>query len=387
VDYRQETTVCFQSSNLSNMLAGEYAHFVPTPSEAMGFTEWPQELIFQVLNDAAVGLHEKCNLARVNHRMHQLVLPLLYQSIQINIPEPKTGDGRKDAFRSFKNALSENADLPSLIQKLDVSWHCVQHGLAEPYPEDHVVIEPDIGRGINKLLDLVPKIQTLVLQRVSRRRQGRTYLPPDDWGGIYECPFLYGPQLNNLRELRLLGLSIGINTIALIMRLPKLKVLEVQRLAQNSEPIEEKHLSIRSTVKELHLGPYCKPHADMELLFQWSGGLETLSYDLGVYLGRRQPPDPSTLSRLLAPHTNTLVDIKLSGADNSVIHMDSINFRPFSKLKKLVIANKLLFPCHFGTHEEQAPYRNGVYKRLPPSLEHFEVQNHRPEREFLLLIK
>jgi hypothetical protein len=358
-----------------------------TLSEAMGFTDWPQELILQVLNDAAIGLHEKCSLARVNQRMHQLVLPLLYQSIQINIPEPKTGNGRKDVFHSIKNAVSENADLPSLIQKLDVSWHCVQHGLAEPYPEDHMVIEPDIERGINNILDLVPKIQTLVLQRVSRSRQGPNYLPPGDWGGVYECPFLCGPQLNNLRELRLLGLSISINTIALTMRLPKLEVLEVQRLAQNSEPIGEKHLGTRSTVKELHLGPLCKPDADMERLFQWPVGLETLSYDLGVYIGRRQPPDPPTLSRLLAPHTNTLIDINLSGADNSVIHMDSINFCLFSKLRKLIIANKLLFPCHFGTHQEQAPYRNGVYKRLPQSLEHFEVQNYRSEREFPLLIK
>jgi hypothetical protein len=67
--------------------------------------------------------------------------------------------------------------------------------------------------------------------------------------------------------------------------------------------------------------------------------------------------------------------------------MDSINFCLFSKLRKLIIANKLLFPCHFGTHQEQAPYRNGVYKRLPQSLEHFEVQNYRSEREFPLLIK
>ena len=293
----------------------------------MGFTDWPQEIILQVFNDTAIGLHEKCSLARVNQRMHQLILPLLYQSIQINIPEPKTESGRKDAFHSFENAVSGNANLASLIRKLDMSWHCVQPGYAGQYPEDQMVIEPDVERGINNILSLVPKIQTLVLQRVSRYQGGPNELPSRNWEPAYECPFLRGPQLNNLRELRLRGLSIGTNTVTLAMQLPKLDILEVQRLAQNSNLIKEMRLDTQSTVKELRLGPLCKPDVGVERLFQWPVGLEMLSYDLGVYAGRLPPPHPPTLSRLLALHTDTLVDINLSGADSVVIHMDTVKPR------------------------------------------------------------
>jgi hypothetical protein len=111
----------------------------------------------------------------------------------------------------------------------------------------------------------------------------------------------------------------------------------------------------------------------MKLLFQRLIGLETLSYDLGVYMGRNPMPDRPTLSRLLAPHINTLVELNLSGADYTIIHMDSIDFQLFSKLKKLTIANMLLFPCKFPSHQTQAPYRNGLYKRLPQSIEYLKV--------------
>jgi len=147
----------------------------------MGLTDWPQELILQVLRDDAIGLHERCSLARVDRCMHQLVLPLLYQSVQIDIPEPKTGNVRKKAFLSFKKTFSEDAGLANLLQKLDVSWHCVQHGLEEPYPANHMAIEPDVGRGIDEILDFVPQLQTLALRRVSRGPQGPNYLPPDNW--------------------------------------------------------------------------------------------------------------------------------------------------------------------------------------------------------------
>jgi hypothetical protein len=244
-----------------------------------------------------------------------------------------------------------------------------------------MVIDPDIERGINVILDHVPNLQTLVLEGLASGRQVR----PEACERTYQGSYLVGPKLGKLKELRLRGLDLGINVIALAMHLPKLEVLEVRRLVRNSEPIAEKYLGIRSTVKELHLGPFCKPNANMEQLFQWLFGLEKLSYDLGMYMGRYPPFGLPTLSRLLAPRINTLVDVNLSGADYSLIHMDNINFRLFSKLKKLTIANMLLFPCKFDYHQEQAPYRNGLFKRLPQSLEKFEVRNIHFMREFTFL--
>lgn len=265
--------------------------------------------------------------------------------------------------------------------ELSVSWHCIQHQPWDPPPDDHMVIDPDIERGINVILDHVPNLQTLVLEGLASGRQVR----PEACERTYQGSYLVGPKLGKLKELRLRGLDLGINVIALAMHLPKLEVLEVRRLVRNSEPIAEKYLGIRSTVKELHLGPFCKPNANMEQLFQWLFGLEKLSYDLGMYMGRYPPFGLPTLSRLLAPRINTLVDVNLSGADYSLIHMDNINFRLFSKLKKLTIANMLLFPCKFDYHQEQAPYRNGLFKRLPQSLEKFEVRNIHFMREFTFL--
>lgn len=84
----------------------------------MGFTNWLQELIIQFLRSDAIGLHERCSLARIDRCMHQFVLPFLYQSVQTDIPEPKTGNTRKEAFLSFKKTVSENAGLADLVQKL-----------------------------------------------------------------------------------------------------------------------------------------------------------------------------------------------------------------------------------------------------------------------------
>jgi hypothetical protein len=149
--------------------------------------------------------------------------------------------------------------------ELSVSWHCIQHQPWDPPPDDHMVIDPDIERGINVILDHVPNLQTLVLEGLASGRQVR----PEACERTYQGSYLVGPKLGKLKELRLRGLDLGINVIALAMHLPKLEVLEVRRLVRNSEPIAEKYLGIRSTVKELHLGPFCKPNANMEQLFQW----------------------------------------------------------------------------------------------------------------------
>jgi hypothetical protein len=169
-----------------------------------------------------------------------------------------------------------------------------------------------------------------------------------------------------------MGMTIDIESAALAVQLPKLEVLESQGLAHRFEVNPEKH-TIQSILKRLSLGPLCKPGPDTRLILEWCGALETLSYDLGVYMGRHVIPDHPTLSQLLAPQINTLVELILVRSDYTSIHMKSIDLKVFSKLKKVTIASKLLFPCYFPSHETQAPYRNGLYKRLTQSLESLKV--------------
>lgn len=284
----------------------------------MRFTDWPQELIFQVLHDEAIGLKEKCSLARVNRPMHEILVPFLYQSIRIHLPASEAQDVDGKQLLSLQKTLSENPSRALFVQHLSFSWESYPERFQleaktwKEYPHQ-MKFHQNLEQAKDELLSNLTKLQTLTLEMVEK---GRSWLRPQGNGPTYGCPFLVESNLKELRELRFRGLPVGLNTIALSMCLPKLKVLEIQRLGHTSESIAEQHLGMRSSVRELHLGPFFKPNANVEQLPHWTS-LERLSYDLGIYMGRGIPLYVGTLSQLLAPHTDTLVDLNLSGSDYS----------------------------------------------------------------------
>jgi hypothetical protein len=133
-----------------------------------------------------------------------------------------------------------------------------------------------------------------------------------------------------------------------------------------------------SSVRVLHMGPHAKPSKATEELLRWPGGLEELRYDLGQYIGSPHIEFP-TLSRMLAPHTDTLLELHLSGYNHDGLHLEKINFASFPKLKILVVTQVFLFPTTFdddGHETQELEPRNGLYRRLPGTLESLEVRYH-----------
>jgi hypothetical protein len=311
----------------------------------MGLTDLSQELLFQVLYDDAIGLYERYNLARVDRRMHQLLVPLLYQTVHIDIGDSRTEDSQQRTLLFFQKTLSENAGLANLVRNLDISWHGNQYPFEESSPGNRIIIEPDIEQSIGGILSCISRLQTLALRRLSDG-QLPTFYAPEIWGGPYKCLLFSGNRLNELRELKLVGLTVDIESMALVVQLPRLEVLESQGLAHRFE-VDAENYTIQSKLKSLSLGPLCKPGPDTRLMLRWCGALETLSYDLGVYMGRRDMPDHPTLSQLLAPQINTLVELTLIGADYTSIHMNSIDLSVFSSLKRLRSLTSYFFHATF----------------------------------------
>ena len=165
------------------------------------------------------------------------------------------------------------------------------------------------------------------------------------------------------------------------MLLPKLRKLVVPCIEYDSwgwgVPVPENPANARSSVKYLELGPQTKPNTAIEELLRWPGALEIFRYDLGVYIGTPWRPVFPLLSHMLAPLTNSLVELHLSGYHNDDLHLENIDYSIFKKLKILDVTQALLFSTVFRDdgHETTEPEpRNGLYKRLPRSLENLNVR-------------
>lgn len=346
---------------LQHKLLSSYPLYLHSVIETMTLANWSYELIHQVLEEEAIDLQSRCSVARVNRRMRELVLPILYRSIEFNISKLEASNVGESRLLVLQRTLSENTYLAAFVHYLKISW---ESG-SDAAPRDVVLIDPELGKGINDILSRVLNLQSLVLEMTGRQAALRP---------TYQCSFLAASNpFAELRELRIRGLSIKIDTVAVVFGLPKLEVFEVQILALSHQIIAGKHdTSIRSTVKDLSIGPYCQPNWDLERIFWWPSGLEKLTYDLGAEC----PPPPfdvPTLSQLLAPQSDTLVCLHLTGSNWVTTRLSNLDFRLFSKLKHLKIASTILFPCKSESLVDRTPYRNSLYKRLPKSLERLEV--------------
>ena len=125
----------------------------------------------------------------------------------------------------------------------------------------------------------------------------------------------------------------------------------------------------------LEIGPSVKPGPVVLAFLRWTENLKMLHYDLGQYIGSPRIPSP-TLYQILQPVQSTIEELHLSEYHHDDLHAATMDFSRFSSLRVLEITQALLFPTLFDDdgHETTEPNtRNGLYRRLPRSLEYLKV--------------
>jgi hypothetical protein len=190
--------------------------------------------------------------------------------------------------------------------------------------------------------------------------------------------FLHKNPMSELKELEL-DIKIGIKDMVRFIFLPKLERFTLTSLENelwgSKEPAPTRPVGSRSVITFLKLGPSVKPGPVVLALLRWTEHLKTLHYDLGVYIGNSGITSP-TLYQILQPVQRTVEELNLSEYHHDDLHEATVDFSRFSSLRVLQITQALLFPNLFaddGNETIELNSRNGLYRRLPRSLEYLKV--------------
>jgi hypothetical protein len=190
--------------------------------------------------------------------------------------------------------------------------------------------------------------------------------------------FLSKNPMPELEELELDSVRIGIKDMVSFIFLPKLERFTLTHLENElwglKGPVPTRPVGSRSVINFLKLGPSVKPGPVVLAFLRWTENLKTLHYDLGDYIGSPRIPSP-TLYQILQPVQSTIEELHLSEYHHDDFHEAIVDFSHFS-LRVLETTQLLLFPTLFDDdgHETIEPNtRNGLYRRLPRSLEYLKV--------------
>jgi hypothetical protein len=324
----------------------------------MSLTKLPPEILSQIVTDEIIDKVGLAGLVRSCKRFHQLYTPLLYHTIKIT----PTGvyDRRARAFR-LKGAFSWNS-----YPKLEQLLQCLTVEVEEKLWTD---------LKLERLCERLCRLRILKVRLQKTNKYSRDTV-------TFGARFLSKNPMSELEELKLDSVRIGIKDMVSFIFLPKLERFTLTHLENelwgSKGPVPTRPIGARSVVNFLKIGPSVKPGPVILAFLRWTECLKTLHYDLGDYIGSPRIPSP-TLYQILQPVQSTIEELHLSEYHHDDLHEVPVDFSRFSSLRVLEITQALLFPTLFddGGHETIEPNtRNGLYRRLPRSLEYLRVSLH-----------
>ena len=83
----------------------------------MSFSDWPNEILLQLLTDECLGRKDLCSLARVDRRFSEVVAPLLYRVVEFDINVDV-----EDRLYFLKRTIEDNPKRAALLRSLVVDW-------------------------------------------------------------------------------------------------------------------------------------------------------------------------------------------------------------------------------------------------------------------------
>jgi hypothetical protein len=295
--------------------------------------ELPNELLVYIFELADDG-KDRSSLTRLSRTSKNLKAPadeLLYKAIQIT----------DDSFSKISATLEENANLAALVRSVVLEF-----------------ISKDVqdrGTTLQKLLDIVPNIQSLTLEI---RWSYHDLVSDHAMRGLKNKLWIY-PTLKELT----LSISISLTVLRTFLSLPFLETLNCYLLDGVSPPESWEVLVPKSKVRHLEVSGL----DDFEMISRVLSSIESLKH-LGMHewMGGKMD-DPVSWDGIkpgLATHKDSLESLE-------IIHTGSVDFRSLDTFRDFPRLRVLTLSLHYGEHlQTEEPSLTGM---LPEGLHELSI--------------
>ncbi|TAQ91017.1 hypothetical protein B7494_g600 [Chlorociboria aeruginascens] len=341
----------------------------------MSFTKFANEILDIIFADSGLSVKDLCQLSYVDRFLNAKVNQILYRNINTFSLQSA---GFKQAAELKTNELLYNT----------ISKHPVLNSFVNSLNIGVKLSEVD---ATNKLLANLSSLQTLCLCFLSKMQED----PVSDM-----ISSLTQASVLTVRNLSVVNYSedrLTFDQIENILLRPNLRSFSIRQTGTYRSRQQNRlfsHLARRlrilrfgltqgfparrSSVECLHLkGDFFEPGERIEYLLRIIPQLKVLHW-----FGKETPveEDQLPLSRVLTSVANNLVELQLEcfPEPNCLNHF--IDFKSFENLKILAVCQTLLFPGTEAQSDERrnvdkhhATPRNGVYRRLPSTLEILKI--------------
>lgn len=320
----------------------------------MSWTNLPPELVDKVLSDNGLRKRDLANLARVNRSTYPVVLKWLYRDVKLH------GSGQRQdqqVLNLFDRALTESPRLAAATKSLTINAFLPN--------EDKLLRSKSI---LGKLY---------ALQTLSLAFYGQGYFDASFVQKI--IPTGLKASANTLAQTQCIEISdpeLTFGDIVKLMWLPKVQSLSVKchRKIENSGlAVLPSTASLRFPLKNLTVAISADCNQELLNVLPFCFALESFTCNVSSMCNVNDDLiSPAGLSQALMPCQKTLIAMEFNSDRLGHIDDSRLDLSCFGNLRSLK-ANSLLL---FGEDEGDDPAcRNGLYARLPSSLEKLEVCN------------
>ncbi|KAJ5980634.1 hypothetical protein N7481_007932 [Penicillium waksmanii] len=319
----------------------------------MSLTHLPPELIDQVLSDKDLRTRDLARLARVNKKTYALVSTRIYRDVTL-YSSGQHGDG--EILDLFHRTLVATPRLAAITQSLSVSAFL---------PNDAKILQS--RQTLAKLT---------ALRNLSLAFWGSGYLANLIERVMPTEPDTGATTLAKLQNMTIIDPGLSFREISKLICFPSLERLTV-KCHRNQEtagcdvlPSTSRH-PYSSSLKKLTLTISTNCNHDLRQVLSACSALETFICNISPMQNFNDDPVSSAdLSRALMSCQQTLITMEFNSTLGNVDSERSLELSQFKNVRSLKASSLLLFE---EDEQDDPALRNGLYTRLPPSLENLEI--------------
>lgn len=321
----------------------------------MSLTHLPPEIIDQVLSDKDLRTHDLARIARVNKSIYALVLTRIYRDVTLY----SSGEYRgQEILDLFHRTLIATPRLATITQSLTVSAflpndakiHQSRQTLAKLTGLRNLSLD-FWGKGTGYIANLIEKI-----------------MPTE--------PDTGATTLVKLQNITITDPGLSFREISKLVSFPSLERLAVKCHRQQETsgcdalPSTSRH-PYSSSLKKLTLTISTNCNHELRQVLSACSALESFICNISPMQNFNDDPVSSAdLSQALMSCQQTLITMEFNSTLGNIESERSLELSQFKNVRSLKASSLLLFE---EDEQDDPALRNGLYTRLPPSLESLEV--------------
>lgn len=329
--------------------------------------DMPRELLDQVVWYLQDNKADLISLALVSSAFSSLVQQKLLQAISFTVDEGKLARYPRQftPLRQLLQTLAVKPEFALHVHSLDLTWYCLSG-----FNDFELDAETDLRVGLSMMDKLLQNVRSLRYLRYSAPLYGSDYFEPT---------FLSKNKMRSLTEVVIMETSTIYYVIVAFMRLERIKTLTVGNVIRRSRSEmslsnSDHHNLGSSPINSLILGgtmspedicSFCSIARQLKCLsFGFLYSAEPRNWAIGTVLR------PSLFSWAISPSKQSLESLEIQSDRFEALDIDRtrLDLNDFWSLRTLTLPSNFIF-----TTAVDDPSRDGLWKLLPPQLEHLKV--------------